>query len=522
MREVIYKSKISPPSRFDRALAAVAPGFALKRYRDKTKMQALGAYIPDRSKRAQSWKVTKGDFATDVLPELEALRENSEDLYRKNMLASSAINTETTSVIGPGLTAQPRLDAEFLGLTEEQASAWEAIAARRWLLFSESPHCTVNKKHNFRELQNLTLLSSLIRGDAFVITPESSPLPYFPFRLRLQLVEADRVCNADNAMDTETLSGGIETLPDGELYQAHIRTTHPGGINSWEQKWEKVPFFGERTGRRNILHFYKSIRGDQSRGVPVLATVMEGLKQFAELTQATLDAAVIQTFLSVFIETADGNGLDLPMGDSSTSTNESIKLGSASIIDLLPGEKATVINPTHPNANYATFATEFQKQIGAALNVPMEIITKYFQSSYTAAQGALLEAWRYFYMRRAYAVDNLCQPVYELFIAGEVASGELIAPGFFTDPEIRAAYCGADWVGPPRGHIREDVQNKADGYAENRGWKTSQQNTQERGNRIDRNTRQRISEIKARTDGGILTKDEDLIDKVEPIKEVIE
>jgi lambda family phage portal protein len=336
----------------------------------------------------------------------------------------------------------------------------------------------------------------------------------------LQLVEADRVCNADNVIDSETLSGGIETYPDGALKNVHIRTTHPGGIKSWEMKWEKVPFFGEKTGRRNVLHFYKSIRGDQSRGVPVLATVMEGLKQFAELTQATLDAAVVQTFLSVFIETQDGNGLDLPMGDS-TSANNSIKLGSASIIDLMPGEKATVINPTHPNANYATFATEFQKQIGAALNVPMEIITKYFQSSYTAAQGALLEAWRYFYMRRAYAVDNLCQPVYELFIAGEVASGNLIAPGFFTDPEIRAAYCGADCVGPPRGHIREDVQNKADGYAENRGWKTAQQNTQERGNRIDRNTRQRISEIKARKEGGILTKAEDLIDKVEPIEEVI-
>ena len=501
------KSKLPAPDWGCRMLSKISPRLAVNRYKNQCAFQAMSAYTgADKKRRSMSsWHPSDGDFATDVLPELPTLREKSEHLYRNNMIAASAVNTETNSVVGPGLTAMPRIDAEYLGLNEEQANEWEAQAQRRWLLFSESKFCTVNRRHNFRELQNLALLSSLVRGDSFILTPVAKPTDFFKFRLRLQAVEADRVCNENDRADTENLCGGIETNKDGSLKQVHIRQTHPGSTIANRAKWDKVPFFGKKTGRRNVLQIYKPIRVDQSRGVPMLAPVIEGLKQFGELTQATVDAAVIQTFLSVFIETPEGEGLNLPAGETVTSTSEAVKLESAAIIDLAEGEKPHIVNPTHPNANYNAFAGEFYAQIGAALSIPKEVLIKYFQSSYTAAQGSLLEAWRYFMNRRTVMVDNLCDPVYELFIAEEVANGMLPAPGFFLDPAIRAAYCGVHWGGPPRGHIREDVQNKADGYAEDRGWKTGQQNTQERGGRWERNHRQRVKEVQRRQKDGLIT-----------------
>ena len=510
------------PTKFDMALSKVAPRTALRRYRDRCRFEAISSYTGANKKRRSMarWDTPSGDFDTDILGELPDLREKSEDLYRNNMIAAGAINTEATSVVGRGLTVHPRIDADFLGLSEDHANAWESAASRRWKLFSESKFCTVNKKHNFREYTAVAFLSSLIRGDSFTLTPEKEPLPYFPFRLRLQLIEADRVCNKDNAIDTEHLSGGIETDKDGAVKKLHILRLHPGSTvaSGNRQKWDTVDFFGEKTGRRNVLHLYKTIRADQSRGVPVLSPVMEGLKQFGTLTQATVDAAVIQTFLSVLIETPDGEGLDLPEGDTSRVGSESVRLESAAIIDLAEGEKPHVIDPTHPSDKYGSFAEAFYTQVGMALNIPHEVITKYFQSSYTAAQGALLEAWRYFMSRRSALVDNICQPVYELLIAEEVASGRLPAPGFFVDPAIRAAYCGGEWVGQPRGHIREDVQNKADGYAEDRGWKTGDQNTRERGGEWDRNHRKRVLEVKKRREDGLITTEEHL-EKIEEIQE---
>jgi lambda family phage portal protein len=520
MREVARRMNIQPPNIWEKAISRVAPSLARSIYRTRCAFSAVESYSgASKSRRSLSrWNPPNADFDTDVLPDLPDLRDRSEDLFRNNMIAGSGINVETTSVIGSGLTAQPRIDSEFLGLTDDQADEWESITAREWLHYSESKFCTVNCRHNFREFQNLAFMSSLIRGDSFVITPELNPTSYFPYRLRLQLIEADRICNENNQADNLNLSGGIETDDNGRPLFLHISKRYPGSIRAgWVQQWEKVRWFGESTGRRNVLQIYRTIRADQSRGVPVLAPVMEGLKQFGTLTQATIDAAVVQTLLAVFIETPDGGGLNLAEGDTSKVDSESVKLETAAIIDLAAGEKATVVTPTHPNDKYGEFAREFFTQVGMALQIPHEVLTKFFQSSYTAAQGALLEAWRYFLMRRQFAKDNLCQPVYELFLMDAIGSGRIKAPGFFTDPLVRAAYCGADWVGAPRGHIREDVQNQADADAEDRGWKTSEQNTQERGGRWDRNLRQRTKEIQQKKDAGLIQE----VVTPKPIKEIV-
>lgn len=512
MKEVVSQKTIVPsPNLVERTVARVFPDYGMKLYRNRATMMMLGYTGASKKQRTlNNWNTPSGDFDTDILPDLPALRERSEDLYRNNMMASSAINTPAISVVGRGLTAQPRVDAKALGLSDDQADEWEAIASRYWSMWSESKHCTVNKKLNFREYQGTAFISAAVRGDCFTLTPEKKPDPFHPFRLRLQLVEADRVCNEDNQADTPNLSGGIATNADGSLKDAHIMTTHPGSQYGQEAKWVKRSFFGAKTGRRNVLHLYRSIRGDQSRGVPDLAPVIEGLKQFATLTQASIDAAVIQTFLTVFIETPDGGGLGLEAGEPGQIGKPSNqKLEAAAIIDLAEGEIPHFLNPTHPNSNFGAFAEQFQIQLGAALGIPKEVLVKHFQSSYSAAQAALLEAWRFFMVRRSWLIDNLCQPVYELFITEMIAEGKLSAPGFFNDPMIRSAYLGADWVGPPRGHIRDDVQNKADATAEDRGWKTSAQNCQERGGTFERNHRQRVKEVKARIDGGLITVKED-------------
>ena len=501
MREVTPKRLIPQVSSWEKAVGCVAPGLAKKIYQTRCAFAMTEAYhgASKTRKSMTGLNAPSGDFNTDVLPELETLRENSEHLYRNNMLAAGGINAKAISVIGRGLTAQPRIDAEYLGMSEEAAEKLEAHVARRWAMFSESKFCSINKRHNFRQIISLGYLSSLIRGDSFLLTPEKEKLNYFPFKLRLQLVEADRVCNADNVADDKNLAGGIQTDDNGAPLYVHIRTSHPGSMVDTELKWQRVRWIGEKTGRRNVLQFYKPVRVDGHRGVPLLAPVIEGLKQFSTLTQATIDAAVVQTFLSVLIETPSGDPIPLESGNSTNS----VKLDAAAIIDLAEGEKPHVINPTHPNSNYPLFYDKFTTQLGAAIGVPKEVIEKYFQSSYTAAQGALLEAWREFTMERWRIIDDICQPVYELWLAGEVADGEIIMPGFFSSPDIRAAYSGVDWAGPPRGHIREDIQNKADGYAEDRGWKTSEQNTQERGSRWERNLRQRKKEIQSKIDAGI-------------------
>ena len=78
---------------------------------------------------------------------------------------------------------------------------------------------------------------------------------------------------------------------------------------------------------------------------------------------------------------------------------------------------------------------------------------KSFNNSYSASRAALLEAWKMFRQRRGWFAKEYCQPIYEQWLAEAVSSGRISAPGFFSDPALRSAWCGADWYGPAPGQI---------------------------------------------------------------------
>ena len=120
--------------------------------------------------------------------------------------------------------------------------------------------------------------------------------------------------------------------------------------------------------------------------------------------------------------------------------------------------------------------------MGAALEIPSEVLLKEFNSSYSASRAALLEAWEAFRMRRSWFIDSFCQPVYELWLAEAVAIGRIKAPGFFDDPLVRDAWCGSRWIGPVQGSLDPLKEANADVTLINAGLKTHEQATTERGN----------------------------------------
>lgn len=56
-------------------------------------------------------------------------------------------------------------------------------------------------------------------------------------------------------------------------------------------------------------------------------------------------------------------------------------------------------------------------------------------------------------MRRSWLISSFCQPIYEEWLSDAVSSGRIEAKGFFDDPVIRKAWCGADWFGDSQGQL---------------------------------------------------------------------
>ena len=217
----------------------------------------------------------------------------------------------------------------------------------------------------------------------------------------------------------------------------------------------RVQAFGKKTGQPNILHIMEAERPDQYRGVSMLAQAIEPLLQTRRYTQAELDAAIVQASFSAFVkvenpidnpwnEVGGGEGTD---GDYASSEPNEYELAPGTINYMEPGEDVTFANPAHPNAGFDVFMRAMAEQIGAAVEIPADLLMKSFNSSYSASRAALMEAWKGFKMRRSWLVSDFCQPVWELFLTEAVASGRISAPGFFADPLIRRAYTACEWIG---------------------------------------------------------------------------
>ena len=198
-------------------------------------------------------------------------------------------------------------------------------------------------------------------------------------------------------------------------------------------------------------------RIDQRRGVPFLAPVIEALKQLGRYTEAELVAALVSGLFAVFIEQQDNGegdavGSVIPEDEQiDVYDDTTLELAPGAILELRNGEKANPVTPGRPNAQFTGFVEAVCKQIGAALEIPDELLMKRFDSSYSASRAALEEAWKMFRMYRTWLANDFCQPIYEEWLAEAVAKGRISAPGFFSDPIQHKAYCKAQWNGPARG-----------------------------------------------------------------------
>src|SRR5690349_243821 len=159
----------------ERAIEQVAPIYAARRAKARVQVQlfqaASNAYVgASRSKRSLSaWNPRQGSADEDLSWDLPTLRDRSRDLLRNAPVARGAVNTVCTNVIGTGLTMQARIDREYLGLSDEEADAWEQQTEREWCLFSEREEIDVSRTLTFYELQDLAFRSVLQSGDVFAL-----------------------------------------------------------------------------------------------------------------------------------------------------------------------------------------------------------------------------------------------------------------------------------------------------------------------------------------------------------------
>lgn len=471
----------------ERAAASLSPTWGMRRVREKMAYGTLvdgygvsGYTVPGMTVRPsmRGWGATPNTVDKDIIPALGGSRAGARDLYMNTPVAAGLLRRIQTNVVGSGLRMKPTPNRDILGLTEEEARAWERKTEFEFGLWADTQECDSGRRLNFADMQSLVLISILMSGDCFVL------LPYIQregvlYDLRVQILESDYVSNPYNQMETSTFAGGVETDEWNAPIAYHIRTipenfpimAQATGFSNWIGKWERISAYGELSNRRNVLHLMNVERPGQRRGITFLAPVIEKLKQMSRLSESELTAAVITSFFTVFVKnTLPGtNGLGVPYDAAQRVTNPAVNKGDRNLIEFGPGavnylengEDIVAPNSSRPNALFQPFFQAMCQEVGSAIEVPAEVVMLQFSHSYSASRAALNEAWRFYQTWRHRLVRKFNKPVYEEWLVEAVTKGRIVAPGFFQKPEIRAAWSGSRWTGPGQGQINPEVETKA-------------------------------------------------------------
>lgn len=450
-------------------------------------------------KALKGFLAASGSPREDIDAHNYTLRQRARMLYMAAPVATSAIKTNRTNVIGCGLQLKSRINREKLGMTPEQAKEWQRKAEEEFEIWcGNKMNCDATGVNNFYTAQQLALASSLVSGDVIILLKHEEPTALNPYGLRFHIIEADRVSTPTrltagssyfaNMTQGETEAGnriydGIEVDKNGRIVAYHIRNTYPFQQTADLTEWTRVLARGEETGLPNVLHIMETERPEQYRGVSYLAQVIEPLLQMRRYTDSELTAAVVESFFTAFIKTeADPNAMPFGEvgGDDVTEVSDDpseYEMGPGQINIMKPGEDVVFGDPKRPAGGFDGFIVAISKQVGAALEIPADLLLKSFNASYSASRAALLEAWKAFKMRREWFVDDFCRPLYEVWMAEAVARGRIIAPGFFSDPAVRAAWLGSEWIGPTQGQLDPVKEITAEQLACENGFSTREQST---------------------------------------------
>lgn len=447
-----------------------------------------------KKKALKGFRANSASAQWDIDHNNDTLRQRARMLYMAAPIATSAIKTNRTNVIGCGLKLKSSIDTERLGISQEAAKAWQKKTEAEFKIWSERKNaCDSTGVNDYYSMQQLALMSWLLSGDVFGVIKRVNPTPMNPYSLRIQLVEADR-CSTPlintgyytfhtegKAENGNRIYDGVEIDGNGMVKAYYFRNTYPYTVATAETEWERVEAYGSTTELPNVLHIMDSERPEQYRGVSYLAQIIEPLLQMRRYTEGELMAALVESFFTAFV-TTDAGADEMPYNEVNGSEIEpsdpdDYEMGPGTINIMKSGEDIKFATPTRPASGFSAFIKALCEQCGAALEIPADLLMKAFGASYSASRAALMEAWKAFKMRREWFVSDFCNPVYEIWLSEAIALGRIQAPGFFSDPLIRNAWLGSEWIGPSQGQLDPVKEINAEILANQHGYSTHEQST---------------------------------------------
>lgn len=389
------------------------------------------------------------------------LRQRSIQLFTENLYAKGLIRRLLTNELNRGLFPEAAPDETLLGLEEDSLSDWSEDVENRFGLWARNELvCDWRGEQTWAALQKEIRREALIAGDVLVLL-RPHPKTGIP---RVQIITGNQIQTPLGTHvatpSTNTIDHGVERNADGRVVAYWVRQK--------DFKFKRLPAYGSKTGRRIAwLVFGADKRYDEVRGQPLLAVVLQSLKELDRYRDASLRKAVLNSILAMFVKKNSDKPGTLPLtggavkkgtatektASGDRSWNFAEQLPGMVIEELQEGEEPVAFSTKDANADYGAFEQAVVQAIAWSSEVPPEILTLAFSNNYSASQAAINEFKIYLEKMWHEFGEAVCTPVYNAWLIEEVRRGEIKAPGLLeawrdtADYVTLGAWVSVDWYG---------------------------------------------------------------------------
>lgn len=396
---------------------------------------------------AKHWAGADGYSPVAALPDAvrKTLRERCRYEVANNSYAKGIVSTLANDLVGTGARLQLSIDNRDVAARVESAfDAWS---------------CEVRLSEKMRLLRTGRAES----GEVFGILARNDALSG-PIKLDLRLVESEQV--------TE-----IRYDAFGNPTEYWLLDAHPGDTG------------GARTGRwipaASVIHYYRSERPGQLRGIPDVVPALYLFGQLRRYTMAVIECAETAANYAGVLYT------DSPANETADDVEpmDTIEVERNSFLTMPAGWKMGQLKAEQPTTTYEMFKNEILNEVARCLNMPFNVAAGN-SSKYNYASGRLDHQVYYKSLRIEQQVmsDTVLDRVFSAWISEAILVSSLIPP------QLRASDWPHEWMWDGNEHVDPAKEASAQATRLLNGTTTLASEYARQGKDWERELRQRARE----------------------------
>lgn len=408
------------------------------------------------------------------------LRQNVRAAVFDTPQAKALVDRFADTVADTGLRVEATPMAAILGISPEEAETWAKNVEERFDLWAGDKKQNRSQIMTFYQAQHLYQIFVHRDNDMFTRLFYSKDRK-LQNALQFEFLDPNQIMGdtfTSSLFPNSTMHDGI--IRDAQGRETHYRVGFHNQKGGFEQKL--IPARSSKTGRIMMLHGFNPDYAGQRRGYPRLAHAIQEFQNLTDFTLAQILKAIAnsntvgyvkpskdkpasqpfmdQTRGGVNVPTVTPATPDSTLNDTAINTVDFCNVTEATFHDpgqtfvgnLAEGEDLKTFGDKTPAENYDSFVNTFTAHLSASVGMPIEVLMMKFNANYSASRASLILFWRIAQIWRDEMAADLLNPIYEMWLAEEIAGGRIQAPGW-SDPRLRAAWLSNNWIGPPMPNI---------------------------------------------------------------------